>query len=157
MISALCIVSFLILLVPSVEAQVVRLSTVSAHVVVPGTMRICVGQPLVGRIGSGDPSLLVGFFPLAPAGPVSVWSDVQETAILDVFPNPAQNSINVKHNDGVDVLEVLDLQGVTVLRQDVADGGLMTIVDISILSAGPYIVVASSPTRRVATRFVHHP
>ncbi len=66
-------------------------------------------------------------------------------APLELFPNPANATLNIINPESSGVLQMFDVHGKLVMTVDVR--GNQTRVDLSSLSAGYYVVKLSGPTR----------
>ena len=74
---------------------------------------------------------------------------------LEVFPNPARNSINVNHSTAEKgaKMQVFGINGQLLMTKTVPENAFLTTIDISNLAAGPYVLVYLNGTDKKAIRF----
>lgn len=98
----------------------------------------------------------VAFFASAQTKPVDSSATANPTVIdisakLKVYPNPSSNWLFVTHpvisKKGVQLF-VADLNGKTVLKVDVKTETMQSIINISSLMAGTYVVIWSNGNER---------
>ncbi len=74
---------------------------------------------------------------------------------LKVFPNPASNSININHSvaESGSIMQVFSINGGLLISKPVPQNTFLTTVDVSILAAGPYILVYLNGGEKRAIQF----
>lgn len=74
---------------------------------------------------------------------------------LRIWPNPANNSLNVvSDNDPIDYITVMDLSGKILMRKNVGNNN--TILDVSLLPAGTYLLETVGKGEISVKKFVKH-
>jgi hypothetical protein len=69
--------------------------------------------------------------------------------IMDIFPNPVSDVLNIRVYKDVRILELRDLTGKCVLRADNITGGINVTMDVSRLAKGIYLLHTENATRKV--------
>jgi len=74
---------------------------------------------------------------------------------LEVFPNPAQNSINVNHSvaEAGAVMQVFDMKGALLFTKTIPFDAFLTTIDISRLPAEAYVLVFTNGKDKKSVRF----
>jgi N-acetylneuraminic acid mutarotase len=85
--------------------------------------------------------------------------DMNRTAALHVFPNPAVNSLNLsfdQNNPGPAVIRITDMKGVTIKKQeeDIVAGRTSMSIDVSTLPSGTYILSVVSESGTTQQKFI---
>ena len=74
---------------------------------------------------------------------------------LEVFPNPAQNSINVNHSvaEAGAVMQVFDMKGALLVTKTIQPDAFLTTIDISRLATESYVLVFINGKDKKSVRF----
>lgn len=75
---------------------------------------------------------------------------------LKIYPVPATDYLNVDYSelDGNVLIEIVSTKGEIIIRQASARNKKISRIDISILPNGNYIVIASSTTKQLSSKFI---
>jgi N-acetylneuraminic acid mutarotase len=102
-----------------------------------------------GADGNGSTSYLNDFWQYTPSW-LGVENPTKTSTDINVYPNPATNSIIIEGLANTAIAEVYDLSGKIILAQQISTNQ----IDISTLAEGLYFIKLTSPEGSVVRKFV---
>jgi hypothetical protein len=75
---------------------------------------------------------------------------------LDVYPNPASNTLVITHPKASvnSLVKIINIDGKNIFAQNMQNGATQSTIDVSKLIKGNYLVVFENDGTRSATQFV---
>ena len=90
---------------------------------------------------------------------VSTCTDIEQLTILNseniiIFPNPANKILNVESENHIKSIEVFDMVGKLIFKQNYLDNINQTNIDLEYLPSGVYSIIIKNQTNSVRKRFI---